>query len=147
VQATIDQRAYSLRLREVEPGVFWLERDGRSIEIAVFADRAGYQVRLGAHRLGVEVLDRRAVLARRDAKGVEGRTEVRAPMAGKVVRVLVEEGESVDADQGLLVVEAMKMQNEMRAPASGRVERVAVAGGQRVNAGDLLAVLRSGTGR
>jgi biotin carboxyl carrier protein len=62
-------------------------------------------------------------------------------MPGKVVRVLVKPGEEVEAGQGLVVVEAMKMQNAVRSPKSGTVERVLVAEGQAVNAGEVLAVI------
>ena len=60
-------------------------------------------------------------------------------MPGKIIRVLVQTGEKVDAGQGLLVVEAMKMQNEIRSPKSGTVERLLVKEGQPVNAGEILA--------
>jgi biotin carboxyl carrier protein len=62
-------------------------------------------------------------------------------MPGKVVRLLVKGGEHVEAGQGLLVVEAMKMQNEIRSPKSGIVERVLAKEGQPVNAGDVLCVV------
>ena len=66
---------------------------------------------------------------------------VLAPMPGKIVRVLVKTGDSVQAGQGLLVVEAMKMQNEIRAPKSGTIDRLAVVEGQTVNAGEVVAVV------
>jgi biotin carboxyl carrier protein len=144
VRASVDGRAYRLAFRELEPGVFRLERNGDSVEIAVTEDGRGYEVRVAGRRIGVEILDRRALLAGRSAGRIEGRTEVRAPMPGKIVRVLVEEGSSVERGQGLVVVEAMKMQNALRAAAPGRVDRVAVATGQRVDAGDLLVVLAPG---
>ena len=59
-------------------------------------------------------------------------------MPGKVVRVLVSAGDKVESGQGLIVVEAMKMQNEIRSPKSGTVEKVLAAEGQAVNAGDVL---------
>ncbi|HWQ03049.1 MAG TPA: biotin/lipoyl-containing protein, partial [Candidatus Nitrosotenuis sp.] len=71
----------------------------------------------------------------------EGRQEILAPMPGKVVRVLVKSGDAVEAGHGLLVVEAMKMQNEIKSPKSGKVERVLVSEGQNVNAGETLAVV------
>jgi biotin carboxyl carrier protein len=71
---------------------------------------------------------------------LEGRQKIVAPMPGKVVRVLVEPGQSVAAGQGLLVIEAMKMQNEIRSPKSGTVEKLAVEG-QTVNAGEILAIV------
>jgi biotin carboxyl carrier protein len=70
---------------------------------------------------------------------VEGRQEILAPMPGKVIRVLAAVGDAVEAGQGLLVVEAMKMQNEIRSPKSGKVERLLVKEGQNVNAGEVLA--------
>jgi biotin carboxyl carrier protein len=60
-------------------------------------------------------------------------------MPGKIIRVLVQAGDKVEAGQGLLVVEAMKMQNEIRSPKSGTVERLLVKEGQPVNAGEILA--------
>ncbi|HSB13592.1 MAG TPA: acetyl-CoA carboxylase biotin carboxyl carrier protein subunit, partial [Bryobacteraceae bacterium] len=64
-----------------------------------------------------------------------------APMPGKVVRVLAAEGDLVEAGQGLLVVEAMKMQNEVKAPKAGRVAALAAREGGTVAAGDVLAVI------
>jgi biotin carboxyl carrier protein len=81
---------------------------------------------------------------RRNRSGVaeaEGRQQVLAPMPGKIVRVLVGAGDAVEAKQGLLVVEAMKMQNEIRSPKSGTVERLLVNEGQTVNAGEVLAII------
>src|SRR5258705_4794768 len=69
----------------------------------------------------------------------EARQQILAPMPGKIIRVLVQAGEKVEAGQGLLVVEAMKMQNEIRSPKSGTVERLLVKEGQPVNAGEILA--------
>jgi biotin carboxyl carrier protein len=62
-------------------------------------------------------------------------------MPGKVVRVLVEQGASVEAGQGLVVVEAMKMQNEMKSPRAGRVTELHAQAGATVNTGDLLAII------
>lgn len=70
-----------------------------------------------------------------------GEVAIVAPMPGRVVRVLVTEGEQVTAKQGLIVVEAMKMENELRAPRAGRVKAVGVAAGTSVEAGRLLAVI------
>ena len=57
----------------------------------------------------------------------EGRQQVLAPMPGKIVRVLVKAGDTIEAGQGILVVEAMKMQNEVRSPKAGKIERMLVA--------------------
>ncbi|PYV96384.1 MAG: hypothetical protein DMG89_17825 [Acidobacteria bacterium] len=64
-----------------------------------------------------------------------------AAMPGKVVRVLLQEGAQVEAGQGILVVEAMKMQNEIKSPKAGRIQKIMVATSDAVNAGDLVAIV------
>jgi biotin carboxyl carrier protein len=87
-------------------------------------------------------VDPRSWSGRRHAGSeAEGRQQIVAPMPGKIVRVLVIAGDRVEAGQGLLVVEAMKMQNEIRSPKSGTVESVQVEEGQAVNAGEVLCVV------
>ena len=70
-----------------------------------------------------------------------GRALVAAPMPGKVVRVLVERGQAVEAGAGVVVVEAMKMQNELKSPKDGRVAELRARAGATVNAGEVLAVV------
>ena len=70
-----------------------------------------------------------------------GAAEIVSPMPGKIVRVLVKPGADVEAGAGVIVVEAMKMQNEMKAPKAGTVVSIQVAEGATVNAGDVLAVI------
>ena len=69
---------------------------------------------------------------------LSGLQEVRALMPGKVVKLLVSVGDEVEAGAGVVVVEAMKMQNEMRAPKSGRVKRIHKAEGSTVGPGEAL---------
>lgn len=89
-----------------------------------------------------EVIDPRSWRGRRHGGAeAEGRQQITAPMPGKVVRLLVKAGDTVEAGQGLLVVEAMKMQNEIRSPKRGEVERVLVVEGQAVNAGEVLCAV------
>jgi len=71
----------------------------------------------------------------------EGRLQLRADMPGKVIRLLVRDGEAVASGQALLVLEAMKMQNEIRSPKAGVVREVAVEAGRTVNSGDLLIAI------
>ncbi len=98
-------------------------------------------------RIEVEVeFERRAVLRARARRGAGvashgGPVEVRAIIPGQVVAVSVVVGDSVEAGQQILVVEAMKMQNELRAPREGTVERVGVAVGDTIEVGDLLVVI------
>ena len=99
-------------------------------------------VRCAGRDFRVQVRDPRSWRAgRHDVLAAAGPQQVLAPMPGKVVRVLVAVGEEVEAGRGLVVVEAMKMQNEIRAPKSGRIERVLVAEGQPVRTQEALVVI------
>jgi biotin carboxyl carrier protein len=89
----------------------------------------------------VEIIDSRGALRKAAQHGHAGTVELRAPMPGKVVKVLVSEGATVDMNQGLLVIEAMKMQNEIKSPKKGTVRKLGVKETAAVNAGDLLAIV------
>lgn len=142
VRARIDAREIEADAVEVAPGAYSILLDGRAFEVRVEPHAHGLRIHAGGEEFSAEVLDPRAWRARRGGVlEAEGRQQIIAPMPGKVVRVLVRAGDAVEAGQGLLVVEAMKMQNEVRAPKSGTVERLLVAEGQAVNAGDLLAIV------
>jgi biotin carboxyl carrier protein len=113
---------------------------GESHEIRVARSCEGVlKVQTGLREFTAEVNDQRSWRGRRLAHvEAEGRQQITAPMAGKVVRLLVKCGEKVEVGQGLLVVEAMKMQNEIRSSKSGTVERLLAEEGQAVNAGETL---------
>ncbi len=88
-----------------------------------------------------EVFDPRALRARGKGADAQGRQNVSASMPGKVIRVLVSVGDTVEAGQGLVVVEAMKMQNEMKSPKAGRIVEVKTKTDAAVAAGDVLVVV------
>lgn len=97
---------------------------------------------IGSTRYAVDVQDPRSLRTRRAHAGVEvGPQKVKAPMPGKIVRVMVAEKDQVKAGQGIIVMEAMKMQNEMKAPKDGIVQKLLTAEGSAVNAGDTLAII------
>ena len=142
LRASIDGRAVEADAVEVDTGTYSILLDGRAFEVRVRPGIRGLVVQTGGEELPAEIHDPRAWRRRGgDVVEAEGRQQVIAPMPGKIVRVLVKPGEEVEAGRGLLVVEAMKMQNEIRAPKSGVVERVLVSEGQNVNAGEVLAVV------
>lgn len=86
--------------------------------------------------------ERRAARPGEDAgESRKGDKEVRAFMPGKVVEVLVAVGDEVNKDQGVLIVEAMKMENEVRTSAAGKVKEIRVSPGQAVESGELLILL------
>jgi biotin carboxyl carrier protein len=111
---------------------------------ALGGERGAWQLTTDGERLEVLVLDPRAVAVRAGERpGAAGPAALalRAPMPGMVVRVLVEPGAAVAQGQGLIVVEAMKMENELKAPGAGTVAKVHVVAGARVEKGDLLVEL------
>jgi biotin carboxyl carrier protein len=125
----------------VEPGVYSVLLDGRSYEARVEQSDDGVVVFIGGHRFQVEIRDPRRWSPQAGKPGIEGRLNVVAPMPGKVVRLLAAAGDTVAAGQGLLVVEAMKMQNELKAPKAGRVLTLPAPEGATVAAGEVLAVV------
>ena len=97
---------------------------------------------IGSARYAIDVQDPRSLRTRRAAAGSEaGPQKITAPMPGKIVRIMVVEKDQVKTGQGVIVMEAMKMQNEMKSPKDGRVQKILATEGATVNAGDILAVI------
>ena len=128
VSARIGTRVYELAAREIEPGsyLFFFRNQVREFRVD---DR-------------VKIVDPRRLRSGQNAGGPHhGVAQIVAPMPGKVVKVQVEAGATVEKGAGVVVVEAMKMQNEMKSPRTGTVVSINVKPGDTVNAGDVLAVL------
>jgi biotin carboxyl carrier protein len=142
-QVTLDGRPVAVDAVEIAPNTISILLGGQSFEISVTPSPDGkLKLQTGTQEFTAEVIDPRAWSGRRHGNvEAEGRQQIVAPMPGKVVRLLVKAGDHVEAGQGLLVVEAMKMQNEIRSPKSGTVERVLAREGQPVNAGEVLCVV------
>jgi biotin carboxyl carrier protein len=145
VIATVGGNSYDLELTRASKQNFLIMADGRVFDCRVDGQPGSggtVDVRIGANRYAITLVDPRRL---RSALGSgahgEGAARIVAPMPGKVVRVLVEAGQQVESGQGVLVVEAMKMQNEMKAPKAGKVVSVNVELGATVNRGDLLTVV------
>ena len=142
LRCTIDGVAIEADALEIAPGIYSILIDCESLEVRVEPDGGGLRLTVGDWEWRAEVRDPREWRRNRGgAAEAEGRQQVTAPMPGKIVRVLVQAGDSVDAKQGLFVVEAMKMQNEIRSPKSGKIERLLVTEGQTVNSGEALAIV------
>lgn len=159
---SIDGKSYRLDLVRAEGGGWSCRLDGREVPVdAVLArpdvlslrigneayevkcERVGGELHLwvGSTRYSVEVRDPRSLRGRSRAVDDQGPRKLTAPMPGKVVRVLVTQGVEVEAGAGVLVVEAMKMQNEIKSPKKGMIQKVLVSEGAAVNAGDVLAIV------
>jgi biotin carboxyl carrier protein len=115
--------------------------DGKAYEIKRERTATDMHLWVGSVRYAAQVRDPRSLRSRAAANDGQGPRKLIAPMPGKVVRLLVEENAQVDAGQGLLVVEAMKMQNEIKSPRKGVVRKIVATEGASVSAGDVLAVV------
>lgn len=122
---------------EAEPGVYSVIAGAAAWEARV----DGNEIAIGGHRFAFEIDDPRQWKRSGHAAQTEGRASINAAMPGKVVRVLVAVGDDVVAGQGILVVEAMKMQNELKAPRDGRVMAIEVKENESVTAGAVLATI------
>lgn len=139
VFARVGDREYELEASLVEKDVYLFKYDNRIFEIYVAPNGI---VNLGNHQLEISVTDPKRLRGSGvEGAGADGIAEIKTAMPGKLVRVLTEIGAEIKKGEGVLVVEAMKMQNEMKSPRAGVVVSVNVQPGDTVNAGDVLFVL------
>jgi acetyl/propionyl-CoA carboxylase alpha subunit len=122
---------------EVEPNVYSVLVDGVSYEARI----SGTEITIGGAHFEFEISDPRQWKRSAGSADSTGRASLTAAMPGKIVRVLVAVGDEVIAGQGILVIEAMKMQNELKSPRTGRVTAIEVKENDSVNAGALLATI------
>lgn len=147
LEITVDGRPVALNnsnhanVREIGPGLYSILHDGRSYEVRIANSGGEWRARVGATSVTVDIQDPRNSTRRSNTTLGHLHQDVKAPMPGKVIRMLVREGDEVQPGQGLAVVEAMKMQNELKALRAARVIRVAAADGDTVGAGDVLVTL------
>jgi biotin carboxyl carrier protein len=160
-EITIDEMNYRVELNRVD-GRWDCRLDGKPVEIDAVLTRRdvlsilihgkAYEIKrersatdlhlwVGSARYGVQLRDPRSLRSRAGVDDGKGPRKLVAPMPGKIVRVLAPENSEVEAGQGVLVVEAMKMQNEIKSPKKGVVRKMVAAEGANVNAGDVLAVV------
>ncbi|HHP7238974.1 biotin/lipoyl-containing protein [Longibacter sp.] len=140
-QLLIDGEPTEYSFRKIRKGYVSLILNGRSVPVSVEpTDDGSYRVTIDGRRTAVRVKDERALLM--EEFGLEedgaGGGDVRAPMPGLVLDVRVAVGDAVEADEGLLVLEAMKMENELKAPSSGRVAAIHASAGDAVDKNALL---------
>ena len=142
---TIDGREYEMEVRELEPGEYLLLHGTSVYKCRVETRgnaRDSFAVTVRGVSYDVTVIDPKRLRSGQTSGAHDhGSAEILSPMPGRVVRVLVEVGAQVEAGAGIVVVEAMKMQNEMKSPKTGVVVSLNAEAGATVNAGDVLAVI------
>ena len=128
-------------VEEISPGVYSVLRHGQSFVVRLIGGPGNYEVAVDGHRFTLQLEDPRDAASANNTSEQSGRVEVKSAMPGKVVRVLVCDGDLVEPGQSLIVVEAMKMQNELKSPKTGRVVKINASEGATVQAGQVLVVL------
>ena len=148
VDVAVDDRHYSLQVRELTSGEYLLISGSDIYKCRVSghgsspAAGQSFAVVLRGRTYEVTLVDPKRLRSGQSAGAHHaGAAEIVSPMPGKIVRVLVRTGDKVEAGAGIIVVEAMKMQNEMKAPKAGIVVSINAEDGATVNAGDVLAVV------
>ena len=142
----LDGESFAASAVEIRPGLYSILIDGASTEVRVNivnGDNGDVlcQVNVGDEDFELEPVDPRKWVRGGRNSQIAGSQKITAPMPGRVVRLLVSEGNEVKAGQGLVVVEAMKMQNEVRSPKGGHVRSISIAEGQTLMAGQPLMVI------
>jgi biotin carboxyl carrier protein len=162
--ATLGERNYTVEIEEIGKSVYRVSVDGneflvdgkktghtnfslivdnRSFEIEVDHKGDEYRVLVDGRNYRVNLVDERRVRnsGALGGGGLQGRQAVSVPMPGKVIAILVAEGDTVEKGQGLVIVEAMKMENEVRSPIAGEVKEIKVKQGDTVEGGATLLIV------
>lgn len=138
----LDNREVQMDAVLARPDVLSILIEGKAYEIKRERTATDLHLWVGSARYAAELRDPRSLRSRQRAIGDDhGPRKLVAPMAGKVVRVLLQQNSEVQAGQGVLVVEAMKMQNEIKSPKKGTLQKIVASEGATVNAGDVLAIV------
>ncbi len=137
-----DGKEYLVDAHQVQDSVWSILYGAESFEADVQGRDDEYEVLIegDCHKFSLMNEQRRALI-RAGGKGAAGKAMVTSPMPGKVVKLLVGEGEEVQSDQGVIVVEAMKMENELKSAVAGKVKEIFVQEGEIVEAGAKLLLV------
>lgn len=140
---TIDGRSYALDATIISDNKMSLIHEGKSYNVDIFQQDETFVVEFDGVKHELFVMDRAQHRKRKRQKKTkkQGDTEVKSPMPGKVVEVLVKENEDVKEGDGLLVIEAMKMENEIKAPVSGKIKKITIKAEETVDASKVLLVI------
>jgi biotin carboxyl carrier protein len=142
VSAEIGDRVYSLDVRRLEPDSYMFFLNTNVHECRVSGSNNTFDVSIHGRNYSIAIVDPKRLRSGQDSdRHHHGVADIVAQMPGKVVRVQTETGATVQKGAGVIVVEAMKMQNEMKSPRDGIVISINVKPGDTVNAGDVLAVI------
>jgi biotin carboxyl carrier protein len=142
VKATVNGKDYELTFTSPSPNVYTILLNNKVYELAIEVNPTSHtnQVKVAGEIFATKVVDHRQRNRKNDASA-SGIQTISAPMPGRVVQILKNEGDEVKAGEGVIVVEAMKMQNELSSAKTGRITTVKVKAGQTVSAGEILIII------
>ncbi len=134
----VNDKEYQLNVIPVESNILLLELNGKIYDCFVYENKTGYVVFLDGETIEVE---QTSFISK--SKGVEkkGRIEVKAKMPGRVKRILAKSGDTLRKDMGVMIIEAMKMENEIRSPKDGILKEINVKENMTVEVGTTLFVI------
>jgi biotin carboxyl carrier protein len=141
--AQVDERKYELDASEPEPNVFLLKHDNKVYEIPVSrTDASHFVASVRGREIEVKITDPKRLRGQgANDHHADGKAEIKTAMPGKIVRILKSAGDAVTKNEGVIIVEAMKMQNEMKSPKDGKVSEIRFSEDDTVAAGDVLVVI------
>ncbi len=143
--AEIDGKKYEVEVSEPEPNIYLLKHENKIFQIFVAPNNIPsepFAVTVKNHNFEIKIFDPKRLRGTGAESGqTEGASEIKTAMPGKVVRILAEVGAEINTGDGVIIVEAMKMQNEMKSPKDGVIKEIRFAEGATVNAGDILVVI------
>jgi biotin carboxyl carrier protein len=141
-QVMLEGKSMEVEAQEIQPGILGLILQGQSYRCVLDKTPTETAVHLAGERIVFAIDDPRSLSARRRKGGpASGAQVIKAPMPGRIVRLLVSPGQSVEASQGVIVVEAMKMQNELKTIRAGKVIEIRAEAGSTVTAGQVLILI------
>lgn len=145
VFAEIEGRKYELEVSEPEPNNYLLKHNGKIYEVFVSSDEKSdkpLEVKIGTEDFRIKIIDPKKLRgASSESDAAVGVAEIKTAMPGKIVRILLEENAEVKTGEGVIVVEAMKMQNEMKSSKDGVIKEIRFDEGDNVTAEDVLVII------
>ena len=137
----INEKDIPVEFEKIDDNLYSIILDGKSLTIGVLKDGKNLQVFMDGDLFEIQAISERD--QRKSSQVLSGVQEIKSPMPSRVVKILKEVGDEVVADEGVVVVEAMKMESELKSPIDGKVTDVAVNEGDAVEAGTTLLIVSS----
>ncbi len=137
----INEKDIPVEFEKIDKNLYSIILDGKSLTIGVLKDSKNIQVVMDGDLFEIEAISERD--QRKSSQTLSGVQEIKSPMPSRVVKILKEIGDEVAADEGIVVVEAMKMESELKSPIEGKVTEVLVNEGDAVEAGNTLLIVSS----